>query len=175
MGFGFLEFSPFGSGFIVVIFLLGGLVFALARATVGCLPGFRFLGCCDSVFALLGILCGWICVAELWFVFDFGFPGILGGFLGFGVLRVFWVFGVLDFGLVLVCGSWVVISWWWWVLGCFWWRGGCGAAGFGFLVLSVLGWICTCVFWVLVVCGLDYLGVFVDFPLVLSLGGVGVI
>lgn len=81
-------------------------------------------GCCDSVFALLGILCGWVCGAELWFVFDFGFPGILGGFLGFGVLRVFWVFGVLDFGLVLVCGSWVVISWWWWVLGCFWWCGG---------------------------------------------------
>lgn len=44
MGFGFLELSSFGSGFIVVIFLLGGLVFALARATVGCLPGFRFLG-----------------------------------------------------------------------------------------------------------------------------------
>lgn len=107
-------------------------------------------GCCDSVFVLLGILCGWVCGAELWFVFDFGFPGILGGFLGFGVLRVFWVFGVLDFGLVLVCGSWVVISWWWW----FWgvsggvgvWRGRFwlpGAFGLGLdLYLCFLGACC---------------------------------
>lgn len=90
----------------------------------------------------------WPYGAELWFVFGFGFPGILGGFLVFCGFACVLVFAVLAFGLVFRAQFLWVLRFlgWFWIL----WLISCGVSvavrvGFGFLELSVLGWICGCV------------------------------